>query len=117
VAIQRDLPDAREAAEKYGDVATTAISAFEMVLGAYATRRNENILSTLEMLENITILQLDLEASVDAGRIGGTLRNKGEGLDARDVLIAGIVKSHGETLITRNTGHFSRVDGLKTKMW
>ena len=119
MAIQRDLPGAREAIEEYAEreVSTTPINAFEMCLGAYASSRPDNLLKTVEMLTNIPLLPLDLEACIEAGRIGGSLRKSGEGIDARDALIAGIVKRHEETLITRNAGHFDRVDGLKIRKW
>jgi predicted nucleic acid-binding protein len=120
VAIQRSLPGARETAEDLevkGEVATTPISAFEMCLGAYIIGRQEYVASTLEMLRNITLLPLDLEACIESGKIAAQLRSRGEGFDIRDALIAGVVKRHGETLVTRNLKHFERVDGLKVKKW
>ncbi len=106
-----------ERIEDRGEVATTPINAFEMCLGASLTGRRENLASTVEMLRNLTLLPFDLEACVEAGRIAGTLREKGEGLEIRDALIAGITKRHGETLITRNVKHFKRVEGLKFEKW
>ena len=88
-----------------------------MCLGAYASGRSGNIDSTIEMLRNLIFLPIDLESCIEAGRIASALRGAGEGLDARDALIAGIVRRHGETLVTRNLKHFSRVDGLKVKKW
>jgi tRNA(fMet)-specific endonuclease VapC len=106
VAIQRNLPGAREAAEE-----------LEMILGDFVKVKKDNINGTVEMLRNVNLLPLDLEACIESGKIAANLRSMGEGLEARDALIAGIVKRHGEILVTRNLKHFSRVDGLKVKKW
>jgi len=120
VAIQRELPAAREAAvelDQQSNVSITPISAFEMCLGAHASGRPENIVSTIEMLRELVLLPMDLESCIEAGKIASTLRETGEGLYVRDALIAGIVMRHGETLVTRNLRHFNRVDGLRVKKW
>ncbi len=120
IALQRNLPGTREAADDLdaqSNVSTTPISAFEMCLGAHASGRRENINSTIEMLQSLVLLPLDLESCIEAGKIAATLRGVGVGLDVRDALIAGIVKRHGETLLTRNLKHFNRIDGLKVKKW
>jgi predicted nucleic acid-binding protein len=120
IAIQRNLPGAREAANKLDqqqNVSTTPISAFEMCLGAYASGRLENINSTIEMLKSLLMLPMDLKSCLEAGKIAAILRGAGEGLDVRDALIAGVVKRHGETLVTRNLRHLSRIDGLKIQKW
>lgn len=72
---------------------------------------------TLEMLRSISLLPFDLESCAEAGRIAAELRERGEALDARDAMIAGIVRRNGETLVTRNIRHFSRIDGLKVEAW
>ena len=38
-------------------------------------------------------------------------------MDFRDAMIAGIVKSNGLTLVTRNREHFSRVSDVKLEVW
>lgn len=88
-----------------------------MCLGAHASGRPENIVSTIEMLRELVLLPMDLESCIEAGKIASTLRETGEGLYVRDALIAGIVMRHGETLVTRNLRHFNRVDGLRVKKW
>jgi tRNA(fMet)-specific endonuclease VapC len=88
-----------------------------MSLGAYTSGRLGNINSTIELLQSLILLPMDLDSCIEAGKIAATLRGAGEGLDVRDALVAGIVKRHGETLVTRNLRHFNRIDGLKLKKW
>ena len=41
------------------------------------------------------------------------LEKKGEGLDQFDLLIAATALAHSLILVTRNTKHFSRIEGLR----
>jgi tRNA(fMet)-specific endonuclease VapC len=45
------------------------------------------------------------------------LINSGEPIELQDVLIAGIVMSRNEELVTNNIKHFKRIPGLKCSSW
>jgi tRNA(fMet)-specific endonuclease VapC len=60
---------------------------------------------------------MDSNASKITGKIYNELKENGKMLDIADQFIAGIVISNNETLITRNTKHFSRIRRLKSEAW
>ena len=45
------------------------------------------------------------------------LRKKGTPVDDIDLLIAGIALEHNLTLVTNNTSHFERIEGLEIENW
>lgn len=93
----------------HGLLRTTAVTRFELLSGA----RNPSQESAIRhVLAAIPTLALDQEAADHAARIQRNLQRAGEPIGMADSLIAGIVLSHGATLLTRNRRHFARVSGL-----
>ncbi len=68
-----------------------------------------------EILSRFSILSLDMESAVLAGKIEAELINKGKMVDIEDIMIAAIAIENDETLITRNTKHFENIKGLKVE--
>ncbi|MBI2794713.1 MAG: type II toxin-antitoxin system VapC family toxin [Ignavibacteria bacterium] len=95
---------------KTGRLCTSAVSAFELWVGA-TSPQEKTAVGTL--LGAISIIPLDAPAANDAGEVFRTLKAKGITIGMADSLIAGICLSRGAMLITRNKKHFSRVQGLK----
>lgn len=69
-----------------------------------------------ELAESLTLLDFDLEACREAGRLGASLIARGERMSTVDLLIAAISKRHGQRLITRDRG-FTRVRGLAVETY
>ncbi len=92
-----------------GVLATTAITRFELLVGARSPRQERVIRRLLEALQT---LSLDEAAADQAARIRRSLAREGEGIGMADSLIAGIVLANGASLLTRNRQHFARVEGL-----
>ena len=93
-----------------GLLRTTAVTRFELLSGA----RNPGQESTIrQVLAAIPTLSLDGQAADHAAQIQRNLQRAGEPIGMADSLIAGIVLSHGATLLTRNRRHFARVSGLR----
>ena len=90
-------------------LATTVITAFELLSGA---RRSTQRTRIEDLLSAMTILPLDSEAGEIATGIRRRLEARGEGIGLADYLIAGICLSRNAMLLTRNRGHFQRVKGL-----
>ena len=63
------------------------------------------------------ILPLDRAAVRQSATLRATLEKAGTPLGPMDFLIAGIALAQDATLVTRNTGEFSRVAGLRTVDW
>ena len=93
-----------------GLLQTTAVTRFELLSGARNTNQEGAI---RQLLAAIPTLSLDQQAADHAARIHRNLQKTGETVGMADSLIAGIILSHGATLLTRNRRHFERVSGLR----
>jgi predicted nucleic acid-binding protein len=57
------------------------------------------------------------EAAEKAGEIHGRLAKEGKALDAVDCMIAGTALARGDSVLTRNAAHFSKIRGLKVESY
>ena len=98
--------------------ATTAINAFEIFFGAHkSAMKSENVKEASKLLDRLEVIPLDLASSRKAGEISAALVAKGETIDYRDAMIAGIVIENNLTLVTSNKSHFTRIKSLKLETW
>jgi tRNA(fMet)-specific endonuclease VapC len=58
------------------------------------------------------VLGVTPEIALKAGRLHGDLRAAGREVDSHDCLIAATALDREEAVVTRNTDHFERFDGL-----
>jgi len=121
VAILRGKEETRDrvaALDEGGREATTSINAFEIVYGAQKSeKRSENLKEALRLLGRLHVMPFDVASARRAGEAAASLAAKGEGIDYRDSMIAGIALENDITLVTRNERHFSRIKGLKLEVW
>ena len=97
---------------------TTPVNAFEVHLGAHLSKQKEKNLELVrDLLYSLEVLDFDEKSCDMAGGIAATLKKLDNPIGARDSMIAGMVQRFDQTLITRNTEHFSRVKGLKISTW
>ena len=107
----------RTAAYERGSIAISIIVAAELRYGAHRrgsmrlTRQVEALLSAIE------ILPLSEPADRHYGMLRFELERLGRPIGRNDLLIAAHARSLGATLVTNNTGEFSRVPGLKVEDW
>jgi len=95
---------------------TTIITLAELFVGPYRVRNGASEMEKVERIAGgMEILDLTREAAKRFGYIVADLYQKGTPIGAMDVFISAIVLSNGETLITRNTRDFERVEGLKVE--
>ncbi|MDX1566314.1 MAG: type II toxin-antitoxin system VapC family toxin [Longimicrobiales bacterium] len=95
-----------------GALATTAITAFELRSGARSERARGQIET---LLAPLTILPFDERAAEKAAEIRRGLEAGGTPIGMADYLIAGICLSRAASLLTRNRGHFTRIEGLRVE--
>jgi len=121
VAILRGKKEAQHIVDTLDEEAiqaTTAINAFELFFGAYRSeRKNENIREAQKLLERLAVISLDASSAEYAGELLSHLSAKGEPIDFRDALIAGVVLDKDLTLLTHDQSHFERIKALKTQKW
>lgn len=96
---------------------TSSICVFEVLSGVYGLtnekQQNKAYHVVSEAFTSFSYqLAFDAAQAEIAGRIWAGLARSGKLIDDTDVLIAAAAFSVQATLVTRNTKHFSRVDGL-----
>lgn len=87
----------------------TAITAFELRVGADFLQRRDDILR----LTRTRTFPLDPGSALRAGELAATLRGAGQDIGLADCLQAGICLRFDVPFATRNRKHFNRVAGLR----
>jgi tRNA(fMet)-specific endonuclease VapC len=96
----------------------SAISLLELYYGAYQSKQITANLAKLKTLEEtVDAIPVGLEVTETFGRLKTTLEKKGSRLDDFDLVIASTALAYNLTLVSNNTDHFSRIDGLKLDNW
>jgi len=102
-----------------GALALSSIVLFELHYGiANSARRKENTDRLAVFLQApIEVLPFEPEDAEEAGKLRAELQRAGRPIGPYDLLIAAQARRRGATLVTANTGEFSRVPGLITDDW
>lgn len=98
------------------DVGISSIVSHELFYGAFKSRRTTINLGLVSGLP-FEILPFDQDDSRRSGEIRAILALKGLAIGPYDILIAGQALSRNLTLVTHNTGEFSRIEGLRLEDW
>jgi len=100
--------------ENCGDVSqfTPSIVTFELGYGALKHPSPKETLATVsEALAWVEVVPFDERAAVEAAAIHDELRRDGSMIPTQDVMIAGVVRDAGGSLVTRDDD-FTEVPGL-----
>jgi len=76
-----------------------------------------NRLGIKAFLTNMRIVDFTVDAAVQYAKIRADLKRTGTPIDNMDLLIAASALADGAVLVSHNTGHFSRVNGLLLEDW
>ena len=98
-------------------VLLNAVSYFEVRRGLILPRFRRKFTVFETLVQARGLLPLDLSALDISSSIYQDLRSKGTLLEDADILIAGIAIANNAVLVTRNTRHFARVEGLRLEDW
>lgn len=97
-----------------GQINVASPSVFELIAGAELSDRiNDEKAKVRRFLSSLNILNLDMESAILAGEIEASLIKRGEKIEVEDVMIAAIAMKNKESLVTRNTKHFNKIEGLR----
>jgi tRNA(fMet)-specific endonuclease VapC len=92
--------------EKGEPISITIVTVYELLKGAYLSRRcEENLAKVTDVISNMQILDLTFNACQEAAKIYKELKNKGSMVGEFDILIAAITRANNEELVTRDE-HF-----------
>ena len=101
-----------------GDLTISSITVSELYYGVYKSQYVEkNLLALESFLKPFDIVEYDIEASIEYGKIRASLEKRGEVIGGLDMLIASHAKSLNMILVTNNLKEFQRVEGLKLDNW
>ena len=121
VAILRKKEEAEKHMTKLdreGRQATTSVNAFELFYGAHKSKSiEENVKESRKLLSRLLVLPLATGSAERAGNVFAILEKKGNAIDFRDAMIAGIALENRLTVVTRNKSDFARVPGLSIEEW
>lgn len=122
VGLIRGHPDALRKltilAGQRGAVATTAVNVAELFRGAHRADDSARALSRVRaILSPLDILPFDGPAGEEYGRIVADLERGGRPVGHMDAMVGAVARLAGETVVTRNTRHFSRIPGLSVDSW
>ncbi|MEK6777636.1 MAG: type II toxin-antitoxin system VapC family toxin [bacterium] len=96
----------------------SVITLMELYYGAYKSQQITTNLAKIRTLsQSIGVVPMGIESVELFGMIKTQLEKKGTPLDDFDLAIASCAMAHNLTLVTSNTKHFQRVDGLKIADW
>lgn len=112
-SIRRNLE-----ARRPEEIVLCSVVKAELIYGAVKSARRESNLDKLRRFsEPFSSLPFDDAAAEVYGRIRTHLERSGKPIGPNDLLIAAIAIAHGATLVTHNTGEFSRVEDLRYEDW
>lgn len=100
------------------EIGIPSVVLYELELGIARSSQPRKRRGQLDaMLTAVSILPLDRVAARFAAELRVTLESAGKPIGPMDTLIAGTALAAHGTLVTHNTGEFSRVRGLRLADW
>jgi tRNA(fMet)-specific endonuclease VapC len=100
------------------EIALCSVVKAELLFGAYRSGRVEANCQRLKIFfEPLQSLMFDDACADHYARIRADLQAQGKLIGGNDLLIAATARAHNATLVTHNTGEFSRVVGLRLEDW
>ena len=102
-----------------GNCVISVVSLEELYFGAYNAPfcyREQELEHIMALRQRFKVLPLPEDAD-DFGRVKADLVKRGLIIDDFDISIAGTALKNEMTVITDNTKHFSRIEGLKIENW
>ena len=90
----------------------------ELYYGAYKSQRvTANAARVKTLAQSIEMVPVNAAVAETFGMIKATLESGGNRLDDFDLAIAATALANNLILVTNNTDHFTRIDGLRIENW
>jgi predicted nucleic acid-binding protein len=103
--------------QEYPSLNFSIITYYEILNGLLYKDATRQLLKFSSFVESNTVLLLSVQAATIAAQLYADLRKRRETIGHTDSLIAGIALANDLYLVTNNTKHFQRVEGLKLSNW
>jgi tRNA(fMet)-specific endonuclease VapC len=98
--------------QMFGPLTISVVTVMEITKGLHKMHREQEIQTLLARLGTEEVLQFDIAAAEQAGRIHADLERSGQPIGWADTVIAAIALRHGLELITGNTAHYQRIQQI-----
>jgi tRNA(fMet)-specific endonuclease VapC len=101
-----------------GQVVTTWVTAAELFYGAAKSKDpagNRNVVAAF--LETLSVLEMDSAGAQFFGILKAELETSGRRVADADLWIGAIARANRAEVVTGNTRHFSRMDGVVVESW
>ena len=99
---------------RQAEASISVVTVFELYVGALLSNNPSKRFEDVEtLLSWFKIVDINKEIMLIAAKINVDLRKKGLMIGIQDVLIAASSISANTSLITNNTKHFQKIEGLK----
>lgn len=103
--------------ESFEAISFSIITYYEVLNGLLYKDAKKQLQKFTDFSALSNILPLTISAARRAAEIFADLRKKGQPIGHTDCLIAGIALVNDLQLVTNNTEHFGRIEGLETVNW
>ncbi len=105
--------------EEHAVLKSTVFNVAELYKGCYAMKNVAKGLNKVKALVGTLneVLQFDEDSIQEYAKIAADLKKRGKMVGTLDELIGSVCIAHGEKIYTRNTEHFSKIDGLLIVDW
>ena len=91
----------------------TAPTVFELNVGlSLSSKPLTEKIRIQEVMDSLLFLPLDFKSFIEAGSIYGERRKQGFKINPQDAMIAGIARTVGEKILTRNIRHFQGIENV-----
>ncbi|MDP3028618.1 MAG: type II toxin-antitoxin system VapC family toxin [Deltaproteobacteria bacterium] len=96
----------------------SVITLMELYYGAYKSKKTTSNLAKIKTLENsLEVVTLGKESVDIFGMLKANMESSGTPLDDFDLALASCALAHNLILVTNNSRHFERIEGLKIQNW
>lgn len=114
--------DAIRAYERYEDAREqqylSAITTLELHEGIERSMHSDAERRTVRgVIDTKPVIPADRTVMQKAGTVSGRLITDGERIDREDCIIAATALIEEETVVTRNTAHFDRIEGIDVRSY
>lgn len=99
------------------DWCISSVTYLELSNGLFQTENEVVEMAVTEFLRDVRVVEFASMDALEAGRLLAKLKSAGTPIGHFDTLIAAHALSLKLTLVTNNTKHFGKVDGLTTANW
>ena len=103
--------------EEHGEITVSILTYYEIMSGLKHKDAKKQLNAFIEFLSHSLVYNLSENSITISAELYADLRKKGTPVDDIDLLIAGIALEHDLTLVTNNTSHFGRIEGLEVENW